>query len=338
MRVALAVLGDSFRLLRARKMFGISLMISLMLGAVYASIGFDDGGMTVFFGAQRFADPNLALGSEHAAALYIMLFTEVIVRFWLAWIVILLGLISTISIFPDFLAEGSIGVSLSKPVSRTGLFLLKYLGALLFVAVQVGVLSVIAFLAIGWRVGEWNPGIFWAVPVVTFVFSLVYCVSVLAAVWTKSTAFSLMAGLGVWGTSLLVQWGEDVSYKMGVMLPDMGVELDMQTGEARQARSDAGGGAREWQQRFESMMTPLPKTRACTLYLKQLIVFEERDSILSGMDLGMILNPQAVDPRMRQAMERYERRHSAWYVFGTSAVFESVVLGLALLVFWRRDF
>jgi ABC-type transport system involved in multi-copper enzyme maturation permease subunit len=336
MRVALAVLGDSFRLLRARKMFGISMLVSLMIGVLYASIGFDDEGMSLFFGLKKVADPNLAVGSENAAAFYIMLFTDVIVRFWLAWIVLLLALISTISIFPDFLAEGSIGVSLSKPVSRTGLFLLKYLGALLFVAVQVGVLALIAFIAIGWRLGEWNAGIFWAIPVVTFVFSLIYGVSVLAAVWTKSTAFSLLAGLGVWGTTLLVQWAEDTSYKMEVMLPELGTRINPQTGEFEVAED--GPGSHEWQTRFESIMAPLPKTRACTLYLKRLIVFEDRDSPLSGMDLSMVLSPQDVDPALREAMERYESRHSAWYVFGTSAVFELVVLGAALLVFIRRDY
>jgi hypothetical protein len=338
MRVTLAVLGDSLRLLRARKMFGISLLVSLMLGVLYASIGFNDQGMTIFFGLKQVADPNLVAGSENAAAFYIMLFTDVIVRFWLAWIVLLLALISTLSIFPDFLAEGSIGVSLSKPVSRSGLFLLKYLGALLFVAVQVGGLALVAFVAIGWRVGEWNPGIFWAVPVVTFVFSLIYCVSVLATVWTKSTAFSLLAALGMWGATLVIQWGEDTSYKMGVMFPELGASMNFQTGQVETAEEGSGSGAREWQKRFESMMAPLPKTRACTLYLKRLITFEDRDSPLSGMDLSMVLNPQVVDSGLREAMERYERRHSAWYVFGTSAVFEAVVLGLALLAFSRRDF
>jgi hypothetical protein len=37
-------------------------------------------------------------------------------------------------------------------------------------------------------------------------------------------------------------------------------------------------------------------------------------------------------------MKRNDERHSAWYVFGTSAIFEAVVLGLAAWVFCRRDF
>ena len=337
MRVALAVLIDSLHLLRARRMFGISLAISLAIAVAYAAIGFDAEGMTLF-GVKKIPSEHLTAGSENAAAFYILLFTDVIVRYWLAWVVLLIGLISTISIFPDFLAEGSIGVSLSKPVSRPVLFLLKYAGALLFVALQVFLLSVIAFLAIGFRVGEWNPGIFWAVPVVTFVFSLIYCVSVLAAVWTKSTAFSLIAGLGVWGMSLLVQWGEDFTYKLGVMMPEMGMTMDMTTGEARVAEEGDGEGLRAWQRRFEAMMTPLPKTRECTLSMKRLMVFSDRDSPLQGMDLGMIFTLGGPDPQMQEVMRKTEERHGSWYVFGSSALFEVVVLGWAMWIFARRDY
>ncbi|MCU0794774.1 MAG: hypothetical protein MUF31_02455 [Akkermansiaceae bacterium] len=337
MQVAIAVLLDSLHLLRARKMFGIALAISLAIGVAYAAIGFDAEGMTLF-GFKKIPNPMMTEGSENAAAFYILLFIDVIVRYWLAWVVILIGLISTISIFPDFLAEGSIGVSLSKPVSRPVLFLLKYLGGLMFVALQVFLLSLIAFLAIGFRIGEWNIGIFWAVPVVTFVFSLIYCVSVLAAVVTKSTAFSLIAGLGIWGFSLLVQWGEDLTYKFGVMMPEMGATVDVSTGQTKVAEEGDGGGARSWQRTFEGIMTPLPKTRACTLWLKRLIVFDDRESPLQGMDLGMVLTGAGDDPQMRELMVKYEARHSAWYVFGTSALFQAVVLGLAITLFSRRDY
>jgi hypothetical protein len=100
MRVVTAVLLDSLRLLKARKMFGISLGISLMLGLAYAAIGFNGKGIT-FFGVMEFDHPFVREGTEHAAAFYILMFTDLIVRFWLAWVVVLIGLISTISIFPD---------------------------------------------------------------------------------------------------------------------------------------------------------------------------------------------------------------------------------------------
>ena len=174
----MTILWDSFRLLQAKKLFWIALGISMLVAVFYASIGFNSQGMTMFFGWKEFENPLLREGRPEAAAFYVLLFTDVILKFWLAWIAIALALLSTASIFPDFIAEGSIGISLSKPVGRLRLFLLKYLGGLLFVALQVTVFTAIVFLALGWRTGEWNLTVFWAVPVVTFVFSLLHAVSV----------------------------------------------------------------------------------------------------------------------------------------------------------------
>ncbi|BCX46137.1 ABC-2 family transporter protein [Haloferula helveola] len=338
MRVMLAVFSDSVRLLRARKLFGISMAISLMVALFYASIGFDENGITFFFGLKKFEEPAFAAGTNESVAFYILLFTDVIVRFWLAWVVVLLGLISAVSIFPDFLAEGSIGTTLSKPVSRVGIFLLKYLFALGFVAVQVAIFSLVVFFALGLRIAEWNLGVFWAVPLVTFIFSLIYCVSVLLAVWTRSTAFALLGGLGIWGVSLLMGWAEDVSYKMGVMFPEMGAEISLESGQVTDADEGAGEGARSWNETFKAIGTPFPKTRECTIYMKKLIRFEERPSLLSGVTFDMLLAGMSGDPMARQVTEKYEQRHSLWYIFGTSAVFEAVVLGLALFSFCRKDF
>ena len=172
MREALAVLGDSFRLLQAKKLFWIVLGISLTIALMYASIGFDDKGMTALFGLKKFENPVLQQGKPEAAAFYVLLFTDFIVRFWLGWFAIALALLSTVSIFPDFIAEGSIEISLSKRVGRLRLFLLKYLGGLLFVILQMAIFTLIVFLALGFRVEEWNLSVFWAIPVVTFAFSL----------------------------------------------------------------------------------------------------------------------------------------------------------------------
>ena len=118
MREALTILWDSFRLLQAKKLFWIALGISMLVALVYASIGFDAQGMTLFFGAKSFENPLLREDRPEAATFYAMLFTDVIVRYWLAWFAVGLALLSTASIFPDFIAEGSIGISHSKPVSR----------------------------------------------------------------------------------------------------------------------------------------------------------------------------------------------------------------------------
>ena len=47
----LAILGESIRLLRARKLFWISFCLSAFMALIYLSIGFNEKGITLVFGA-----------------------------------------------------------------------------------------------------------------------------------------------------------------------------------------------------------------------------------------------------------------------------------------------
>ncbi len=339
MRQELTILLDSFRLLSARRLFWVALTISILVAVLYASIGFNERGMTLFFGLREFENPLLYEGTDEAIAFYLLLFTDVLVRWWLAWLAIALALVSTASIFPDFLAEGSIGISLSKPIGRLRLFFWKFVGGLLFVALQVAVFALIVFLALGFRIGEWNPGIFWAVPLVTFVFSLIYSVAVLFGVWTKSTLFALLAAFLVWGASLLAQWTENFLYQTAHLMPEIGMKIDFGTGEVSEGGEQEKESALVAAHRTARMVAaPLPKTRDTVIYLKRLIRMKERDSALAGLTLDMLLTGAMPDARTSGAMKRYDERHSIAYIFGTSLAFEVVVLALAAWRFSRRDY
>ncbi|WP_193213231.1 ABC transporter permease [Luteolibacter marinus] len=339
MRAALAILWDSFRLLQARKLFWFALGISVLVALFYASIGFNAKGMTLFFGAKTMENPLLQEGKPEAAAFYVMIFTDVIVKLWLAWVAVVLALLSTASIFPDFISEGSIGIALSKPVGRLRLFLLKYFGGLMFVALQVTVFTTIVFVALGMRVGEWNLTVFWAVPVITFVFSLLYCMAVWIGIWTRSTLFALLGAFMMWGTALLVQWGEEGLYEISHFNPEAGVTVDFRSGTRSEGESrEKDPEMVAMHRNIERAVLPLPKTRDATNYLKRLVRMKERDSLLSGVTLDDLLKGELPDPKKAAAMKRLENRHSAAYVFGTSALFEVVILSLAAWIFCRRDY
>ena len=342
MRQELTILMNSFRLLQARKLFWVALAISGLVALVYASIGFTDNGMSMLFGLSEVDNPVIRRGTPEAEAFYLLLFTDLIVRFWLAWFAIVLALVACASIFPEFLREGAVEVMLSKPIGRLRLFAWKYLGSLLFVAVQVLLFAAIAFVAIGARLGEWNPTVFWAVPLVTFVFSLVYCVAVLIGVVGRSTLFALLGSLLFWGGTLLVQWSEDALYKFAYMLPQIGLEVDVRTGQVGESSAEPGVGAlAKAHATVKAIAAPLPKTRDCTMFLKRLIRFRGRDSMLAGMDLGVLLAGGMPGPDAavtREATEAYEKRHSAAYVVWSSLAFELVVLALAAGWFARRDY
>jgi len=246
MRVFWILLVDSLRMLKAQKMFWIVLGISFLVALFYASIGFHEEGYSVFFGLKKIEDPFIREGSEMAKAFYILLFTDFIARYWFGVAAIFLALVSCGSIFPEFLRKGSIDLALSKPVGRLSLFAAKYLSSLLFVFVQVSLFAVVVFVAIGVRLGEWNGAIFWSVPILVFVFSLIYCVSVWVAVRSQSTVLGLLAAIGMWAVCLVAQWAENLAYQIAYTFPQAGVEMDFGKGgmESAEVKEDAGSGAK----------------------------------------------------------------------------------------------
>ena len=126
MRILGLLLLDSFRMLRAQKLFWIFLVLSAVVSLLYASIGISETEFGILFGLWSFDLSEMLGGMEMtpdvAKGLYLWLFTDVIVRYWLGLIALVLGIISCASIFPEFVARGSVDLVLSKPPSRLLLY------------------------------------------------------------------------------------------------------------------------------------------------------------------------------------------------------------------------
>lgn len=326
MRAFLTIIVDSIRLLRARALFWISLGISIFAALLYLSIGFDEKGITFVFGAFHFEEAFVAKGTEGAELVYLMIFRNVIVAFWLSWIAIIIALISCAPIFPEFMAEGSAGVALSKPVSRSALFIYKFIGALLFMTVQATLFAAIVFIAIRWRVGIWNPSVFWSVPILLLVFSYLYAVLVWLGIKTKSVMASILVTLLFWLVCWIAQFGEAFTYQA----TRGGVGL---TGSPASEESKAS-----WESAHRWTRAPyavLPKPGETTALLDRLIVLGD------GKTLGGSLIDAAVektrDSGLEDAKEELHRHSPAW-VIGTSLAFELLILALACRMFSRRDF
>lgn len=190
-----AIFIDAFRELNSKRMFWIVLLLSGLVVAVFACLGINQQGLTILAWEIPF---QINTNNTSPETFYKMLFTNFGIGIWLTWIATILALVSTASIFPDFLAGGSIELSLSRPIGRVRLFLTKYAAALLFVALQVAVFTAAAFLLIGVRGGAWEPGLFLAVPLVLIFFSYLYSICVLLGVLTRSAVPALLLTLLIW--------------------------------------------------------------------------------------------------------------------------------------------
>jgi ABC-type transport system involved in multi-copper enzyme maturation permease subunit len=327
MRAFTTILVDSIRLLRARALFWVSLGISAFVALLYLSIGFDEKGMTLMFGAFDFELPMVSKGSAGAELVYLGIFRNFIVAWWLTWIAVVIALVSCAPIFPEFMLEGSAGVALSKPVSRPQLFACKFVGALLFITVQALLFAVIVFIAIRWRVGIWNPSVFWSVPVVLLVFSYLFSVLVLLGIKTRSVMASVLLTLLFWFTCFVAQLGESVTHAAGVQ------GVGMVGGELSPEEKARWESAHRWA-RLPYLLLPKPGETTALL---------DRWIVLGG---GGKLGASTLDAmRENGRIERLEdevkddlERHSPAWIIGSSLAFEALVLGLACLMFSRRDF
>ena len=338
MRQIFTILWDSYRLLAAKKLFWIVLFLTVVIALMYASVGFTPEGISMLFGAYEIKNEIIVEGSMFADYFYMMIFTDYLVPWWLGLFALVLALISVCPVFPDFLKTGSIDVAISKPMSRATLFFVKYLGSLFFVAIQVLVFCVIVFVAHGMRLGSWSFDIFWAVLLLTFVFSLIYSVAVLVAVLTKSTLFSLLVALLVWGVTLSVQWTESLMYKATYVMPATGILINPETGGANKTGRalDTNADMERFYGIVRAVGIPLPKTRDATYLLKKKI--SVRGNNMTMMSAFLEDEASASDRREAKVMEAYDNRHSTAYIVGSSLGFEFFILGIACWVFVRKDF
>lgn len=394
---ATALLLDSLRMLRSRKLFWISLGISMLVMLAYASIGFGENGLSLFFGAWELEDPFFIEGSPWAKALYLGIYSNLVVTIWLSWAATILALVSTSSVFPDFMSAGSIEMVLSKPISRVRVFLIKFLGSLLFVFVQVLLFCTGVFICVGVRIDEWIWPIFAAVPLVTIFFSYLYAFNVLMGLVTRSGLAALLFTALFWFLLFAVQFGEGglstIATEQSVRLErleermaDQQSRLDriadserpseqrarerLETElEANRTRADEARQRLEaiegWLRPLEIAMAVLPKNQQTIGLLDRWLAPDSRYTMTEIM-LGEYREDEPSTPppaiedgdepseEESRAARREERRAtqresarralgedretSAWFIIGTSLAFEAFVLGLAALIFARRDF
>ncbi len=199
MRQTLAIFLDAYRELNSKKLFWISLSISLVIVAALALPVQTDRGVSIF-GAKLETGPAMLVSSKaiSASAFYKFLYSWFGINLWLGWGATILALITTASMIPDLVSSGSIELTLAKPIGRLRLFLTKYVAGLAFVGLQAGVFAFGTILVIGLRSSVWDARPLLIVPIMAMFFSFLHCISVLVGLVTRSTLMSLLAVLVLW--------------------------------------------------------------------------------------------------------------------------------------------
>ncbi|HYW79634.1 MAG TPA: ABC transporter permease, partial [Thermoguttaceae bacterium] len=226
-------------------MFWVVLALSALVVIAFALVGINDTGLKVV--VWQFDSDFFNAKLITPAVFYKFVFVNIGIGFWLSWIATVLALISTAGIFPDLITSGSIDLLCSKPIGRFRLFLTQYVAGLLFVTLQVTVFCGASFLVIGMRGGQWEPGLFIAVPLIVCFFSYLFAMCVFLGILTRSTMAALLLTLLFWFAIWLLGTAEQTLLMFRTMEEEKVEWVDMQHGPGR-AKRDADRRAKQAEQ------------------------------------------------------------------------------------------
>ncbi|MEX2080767.1 MAG: ABC transporter permease [Dehalococcoidia bacterium] len=367
-----AILLDAYRELNSRKLFWFALVISGLIVAAFAAIGMNERGLTLLWWEFE-NDINTRI--VPAAWVYKVFFALFAVPIWLAWGAIILAIVSTAGLIPEFLAGGAVELSLSKPIGRLRLILTKFFAAMLFTGLQVAVFATACFLVVGLRGDAWEPRLFLAVPLVLLVFSYLYSICFLLGMLTRSTLAAMLLTFLIWMVIVGLNATETVFYALrtqnerrqatlaaqierrqsrrtaleseGQPTTDVDEQVQRLTDELNNEAKPTGENLRVGHTISLAVKTVLPKTQD-TIDLLGRVVLSENDrrflNTLTGADRNRRRRQPSADdegPITPSTAERVEQglRSRSWvWIVGTSLGFEAVVVGLGAWHFCRRDF
>lgn len=308
-----AIIVDSFRDAKERKLFWIMIALSVVIAASMACVGFDEKGIDMLFGTWTIDTSEWSTGGEPLESSFGAHIVKQIADNYLGLLGMILALVATASVFPSLMEPGNIDIVASKPMDRRVLFLGRYVGAMMFVLVQAAIFVGLTFGVMGVRWGYWAWGYLWVAPLTVLLFSYLFAFCALFGVWTRRSMTSLMLTLLAWFFVFLVQ----TLHSLMLTAPEW----------------DPSG---RWKHMVDAVHWAVPKTQDIPIIAGNLL---EGDAFMD------VLVEKGVPPEgradFRQAVEK-QRAINASVVplasIGSSLAAEAVLMMLAMWRFNRRDF
>lgn len=144
--------------------------------------------VTVFFGGTR-PLKGLPLGMT------LRIIQDNIVNGLGAAVTLILSVVITAFFIPNMLRKGALDLLISKPVGRAQLLVYKYIGGLTFIFLLSSFTIGGVWLVLAVRSGNWNPTFLLVIPALTFTFAILYAVSTVVAVFTRSAIAAILLSL-----------------------------------------------------------------------------------------------------------------------------------------------
>lgn len=172
------------------------------------------------------------------------IFITGIVNFLVGNLGVFCAILVTASIVPQTFEAGSIDLLLSKPVSRSLVFLTKFAGGGIFIGLIALYLIGGIWLIAGVRFDLWMHRLWWCLPIFLFLFAIYYSVCASAGVLWRNTIVAIVLTIVFWGLCFTV--GTTKALVEQIWLTPMRITQVTPAGSARIA-VDEQGQFREWQ-------------------------------------------------------------------------------------------
>jgi len=176
-----------------------------------------------------------------------------VMTFLVGIIGVFVAILVTASIIPQTFDSGSISLLLSRPLSRSLLFLTKFLGGCAFILLNSAYLIVGFWLIVGIRFDVWNSKLLLCIPVFLFLFAIYYCVSALAGVVWKNAVVCVVMAILFWTACFTV--GTTKAVIENVFLDPERISRIIPAGETLLVTNESGETLvweGEWRQVFET--------------------------------------------------------------------------------------
>lgn len=130
---------------------------------------------------------------------------------FLYFICTFLAIFATAHLVPRMQEKGTIDLYLSRPVSRVGLLLSRYIAGLILAGSNVVYLIGSIWLIVVWKTQVVNPRFLLAGAIIFLVIAVLLAFAFLVGVFTSSTAVSIMATYGIFLFGLMLAAHENIA-------------------------------------------------------------------------------------------------------------------------------
>lgn len=112
--------------------------------------------------------------------------------------IMFLGIFAVAGLIPSMLEKGTAELYLSKPLSRTSLFLSRSFGATIAIALNILYFALVIWALFGIKLGVWHSGFLLSCLMVAVAFVFYFSVVAFTSLLTRSQGFAIMLGFLFW--------------------------------------------------------------------------------------------------------------------------------------------